>query len=542
MGLLFVGCGTITVDDGTETEENNTPSGQNISDTPPSETVDNIANDTNGSSRIIGRVTYDRIKVNSNGRGLDYNHIVQEPAKQVVVLAINNTNQAIASTTTDDNGEYSFTNLPKETKIKIRVYAKLKKTGIGGWDVKVVDNARGDAQYVLEGDLVSTGTSSTRRNLNASSGWGGRSYTGTRSAAPFAILGSVYQAITKVALADSSTSFPPLVINWSDRNVPTRGSLADGQIGTSHYNGTALYILGYANNDTDEYDDHIIIHEWGHYFEAQFSRADSTGGPHTSGDHLDIRLAFGEGWGNAWSAIATDDAVYYDTLFSGQADGWSMNIENQAKETPGYFSEASIQRILYDIYDSNNDGMDTLSMGFKPIYDVLTGAQKRTPAFTSIFSFIKNLKVENSTLSEEIDDVVSAESITTISDIYGSNQNTLYNDLVVGGSVSLCTSIQYNNPDPQKRVYNKLNNHKFVKFTIAQSGTYTITINQTNGGASDPDFALYKTNALGEALDKGISEVRNQEEKSLNLSAGDYMLDVIGYMNQQTSCYAITLN
>jgi hypothetical protein len=257
---------------------------------------------------------------------------------------------------------------------------------------------------------------------------------------------------------------------------------------------------------------------------------------------LDIRLAFGEGWGNAWSAIATDDAVYYDTLFSGQADGWSMNIENQAKETPGYFSEASIQRILYDIYDSNNDGMDTLSMGFKPIYDVLTGAQKRTPAFTSIFSFIKNLKVENSTLSEEIDDVVSAESITTISDIYGSNQNTLYNDLVVGGSVSLCTSIQYNNPDPQKRVYNKLNNHKFVKFTIAQSGTYTITINQTNGGASDPDFALYKTNALGEALDKGISEVRNQEEKSLNLSAGDYMLDVIGYMNQQTSCYAITLN
>ncbi len=127
-------------------------------------------------------------------------------------------------------------------------------------------------------------------------------------AAPFAILDSIYQAMKKVRDADSSAVFPKLKANWSIYNVPAgTGSeyeLRSGLIGTTHFDGDGnLYILGDADSDTDEYDDHVIIHEWGHYFEQSFSRADSIGGPHGSGDRLDIRVAFGEGWENAFSAI-----------------------------------------------------------------------------------------------------------------------------------------------------------------------------------------------------------------------------------------------
>ncbi len=45
----------------------------------------------------------------------------------------------------------------------------------------------------------------------------------------------------------------------------------------------------------------------------QFSRADNIGGSHSLGEALDIRVAFGEGWGNAFSAIATDNPIYFDT-------------------------------------------------------------------------------------------------------------------------------------------------------------------------------------------------------------------------------------
>jgi len=79
-------------------------------------------------------------------------------------------------------------------------------------------------------------------------------------------------------------------------------------------NGTpVIRILGDENNDTDEYDAHVVVHEFGHYFENSLSRADSIGGPHTQSDRLDARIAFGEGWGNALSGMILDDPVYRDS-------------------------------------------------------------------------------------------------------------------------------------------------------------------------------------------------------------------------------------
>ena len=467
---------------------------------------------------ISGKIEYERVHATHNGSSsaLDYNNITTETAKQIIVKAINGSGETIATTSTDDNGNYSLTNLPKNTSLKIRVYAKMLKSN--KWDVKVIDNTNGDAQYVMEGNLVNTGSSNTIRNLKATAN--------DKISPPFAILDSVYLAMKKILVADSSVVFPPLKMNWTVNNIES-GTYFDGN--------DNIMIQGDQNGDSDEYDDHIMIHEWGHYFETKFSRADSIGGNHTSGDKLDIRLAFGEGFGNALSGIVTNDPIYFDTMGS---SGWNMNLESATHETPGWFSEASIQRILYDLYDSNDDGADSLSFGFKPLYDVLVGAQKTTPAFTSIFSFIKALKDENIDEQGAIDSIVESESIVTITDVFGTGRTNRassypYHDLTVGSSVNVATS-------SSDGLSNKLSNHQYVKFSISSGGTYLLKVKQTNGINSDPGFSYYKSSPF-QSLGLSNSTVQGSEEKSITFAEGDYLMDIIDYANIINSEYNVTI-
>ena len=102
----------------------------------------------------------------------------------------------------------------------------------------------------------------------------------------------------------------------------------------------------------------MIVHEAAHYFEDKLSRSDSVGGSHGPGDYLDMTVAFGEGFGNAWSAIISDNPSYRDSSGDGQGDGFEINIESDVDSAVGWFSETSVQRIIYDLYDSNDDGVD----------------------------------------------------------------------------------------------------------------------------------------------------------------------------------------
>ncbi len=481
---------------------------------------------------ITGKVTYDRVHPKADYNGLDYNNVTKENARQVVVELINANGEVVATTTTDDNGEYLFANLSQNINLKVRVYAKMFKSGDSGWDVKVIDNTNSDAMYVMEGTMLSTGTTNSIRNLNASST--------TRTAAPFAVLDNIYDGMKNVLSANEWIAFPALVANWSVNNKASSGDVTNGDIGTSYYSDGKLFILGDANGDTDEYDDHVIAHEWGHYYEDKFSRSDSIGGSHGSGDNLDIRVAFGEGFGNAMSAISLSNPIYFDTYGTDASSGWYMNIESSSRNNPGWFSESSIQRILYDLYDSDDDGSDTLSLGFKGLHNVFVNAEKNTEAFTSIFSFITALKAENPDDMTAIDDIVSSESIATITDIYGTgrtnlaNETPLYNSINVGEKLNVCTKNSYG-------AYNKLNNRKYVKFSLSIGSTYTIRVKQNNGSNSDPDFSVYKAKPH-QYMGAGDGENAGVEEKNFSLTGGDYLLDISDYTNQESACFDVSIN
>ena len=494
--------------------------------------------------QISGKVTYDSVPPKSDYNGLDYDNIVQKPARNVIVQAVLSGNNIVRQTSTDSNGNYTLTGLPQNTDVAIRVLAEMKKTGTPSWEMKVVNNTNHDALYTMQGSWHTTGTADSTRDLNAPSGWNGTEYGSNRLSGIFAILDTVYAATQKVLSADPHAIFPPLAIHWSPDNKAVSGNVAIGRIGTSYYSNGNLYILGDATDDgdTDEFDDHVIAHEWGHYYEDKFSRMDSIGGSHGGGDLLDIRVAFSEGWGNAFSAMVLDDEFYYDTDVDtfGATEGWMMDIENETHMNPGWFSEASIQRILYDIYDSHNDSdqaNDTLSMGFGSIHAAMTGKEKRSKAFVSIFTFIHALKTDNAAGAGKIDDIVSSESIATINDDFGAGRthhgvDYPYHDANTG-SVTQVTV---------KGRGNKLGSHQYLRFSIATSGSYAIQAKQTNGTDSDPVFILFQSTPSLHELAIVNQETSPIEAKTINLASGEYIMDLYDYNGKASSDFNVTIN
>lgn len=520
MFLVLTGCGEVTISN---------PSSSGVVQTDQTTVT------------LSGTVTYDSIPFkNTTSAALDYDNIVQRKVRGAKVTVEDSSGTTLGTTTTDENGFYSLN--VTGTNVRVRVFAQMYKapsTGESSWDFQVKDNTNSaEPLYVMDGSYANLGENSTQtRNLNAPSGWGGSSYTSTRAAGPFSILDVVYESMQKVLSADEKSVFPALDIFWSTEN-------RQGNIGTSFYTGgeVALYILGKENADTDEYDRAILAHEWGHYYEDKFSRSDSIGGAHGTGDVLDIRVAFGEGFATAWAGLILGTPYYQDSGSTGQQITYvAVNLDNGGStRNEGWFSEASIYYMMYDIYDSTNDAGDSLSLPFSSLHELLTSTQKNTPAFTSIFSFIAALKAQNPTKNTEIDAITSNEGIASITDIYGTNRTNrainaspLYTNLEVGGTATIFP----NDSVPSQKYTNVLGEHDFVKFTIETEREYTVRVNGTAG--TDLTFLVFKegTNSISLASSGG-----NAISDSARLSPGIYRMDISDLNRLNSSLLTVTLN
>jgi len=306
-----------------------------------------------------------------------------------LVEAVSSSGAVLATDQTSLTGTYSL-EVPSEADVSIRVLAQIQQNDTASWDVSVLDNTNGDALYALSGALTNSGIQDSVRDLNASS------TNAARSGAPFAILDPIYDTLVMFSAIDPDITFPQLDIHWSVNNIPVFGDSADGELGSSFYrSGDGIFILGDQNTDADEFDSHVIVHEWGHYYEDQISRSDSVGGPHGGGDRLDPRVAFSEGWGNALSAMILDDPLYLDSfVLNGNNVVGGFNVENNNNLNEGWFSEGSVQSIMYDIFDSANDGADVISEGLSPIHEAfISSTYINTPVFTTIFAYLESLSI-----------------------------------------------------------------------------------------------------------------------------------------------------
>ncbi len=506
--------------------------------------------DPSVSVEITGRVTYDFVPHLSTG-ALDYDNISPLPVRGATVHGVNSVGVVVAEATTDTLGDYTLY-VTENTNIRVRVRAELLQYGAPGWHFSVTDNTSSNALYVMDGELSDSGPTGDERDLHASSGWTGSSYGNTRVAAPFAILDSVYEALQHVLSASPNVRLATTQLRWSINNRAVDGTRSSGAIGTSFYDPSEnnMYILGDEDNDTDEYDKSVIQHELAHYLEDTVSRSDSLGGDHSLNSSLDMRVAFGEGFANAFSGIASGQPLYADSGGTDQSRGFSYSLEQNTFNDLGWFSENSVGKVIYDIADAENEGVDSLSLGFTPIYQAMASdLYVEASPLTSIYLFAQRLRdLNDEPVDSGVNALLEAESIFGL-DEYGTGETNdsasgasfilpVYQTIDLGNTVNACS----NNRDGE---YNGVDNRRFIRLSISECDKYRFQAVTTLGtGGKDPDIDIWQQGNLAGRLDSGVVD---SEEACVALGPGDYVVEVFDFGNIDgvdgggSACFDVTI-
>jgi hypothetical protein len=541
---------------------------------------------------VAGRLTYEFPRPDAACR-LNFASPDLLPVRLATVLLLDAAGNRLAASTTDIDGNYSFSGITANTDVRVRVRAELVQTsGPQTWEVYVRDNVWDTATmgpapslpdrpiYEVQWSLFNSGgVDSLNNDFTARTGWNVDTgeYDGLRAAAPLSILDALLRGVRLVTQTDADVDLGRLDAFWSVDNTYSQterwNDPDNGQLVTAYYNSDgSLFLRGDAVGrfpesriNTDEFDEQVILHEWGHYFEDQLSRSDSVGGYHQLPGVVEPRVAFGEGWGYGIGAIAANDPVGCDTVQPGSA-GSRLDLENYNSRLTeqGFFNEMSIATLFWDLFDDGIDGIDGTdndSIGFGPIYETMTGFQKDTEALTTIFSFATGLRqnvdpvdlvfIDSQLTREEID--LPGGSI----DIWGSGQTTappqwangtivrdllpLYTELVPGGATeNLCVNVDtrvndaHNSPGLWRYLRFTTDGLQDLTLTIQANPVPTATPGPDVRDRSDPDVRLYdKGTWRAYWIDQAngiISGLTPEDDREvfdmgpLNLSAGTYAL------------------
>jgi hypothetical protein len=237
-----------------------------------------------------------------------------------------------------------------------------------------------------------------------------------------------------------------------------------------------------------------------------------------------MRVAFEEGWGDAFSAIVLSDvsediipdaSIYQDSLGPNQSSVFRFAVDSNFRTVAGWYSEASVFSVIYNLSNNVVDGLASL-MGV-----MRDEAYLSTEALTSIYPFIDHLKQQNPNKTALIDDVLYEQGMDAIIDSYGSDEDlsdndvngdedvdVIYHQLTLRRKQSICSNSQYG-------LANKLSVHQFIIFDAdEQSSNYQFTFNPDNYGQVEAVF--YQQGAV---LDKITASVAGQRETiTLSLS------------------------
>jgi hypothetical protein len=276
---------------------------------------------------ITGKIMYEDKELNASG--FTSNRIIKA-VRYADVDVVNAIDSSIVYTTwTDSLGMYSILTSTGTTSVYIRVNSEALPTG-GTQPITVMNHSQSNARYGVPSSNISLAGSA---NINIT-------IPATNIAAgAFNIMDIMTTGYDFIKYLSGSYPVVPLDVFWY------RGNLN----GTFYCYGSCpagdgIYVLSQAGGDTDEYDDDVLWHEFGHFVASTYSLDDSPGGIHYLGDNeQDLRLSWSEGWGDffpgaikTWlftsgqsglisSASGVSLTTYVDTSASG---GFSFDFGN----------------------------------------------------------------------------------------------------------------------------------------------------------------------------------------------------------------------
>lgn len=471
---------------------------------------------------LSGQATFDYVP--SVGGKLLYTKTEERPIRGATLEIVDHAGTLLQRTKTDAQGNYRVT-LPSDLTVRLRVLAEIDANGV---TVNVADNTRADALYALESEEFSANKG--QADLHAGSGWTGSGYGQPRAAAPFAILATVYRAQQKLMAVEPAAGFKPLTLHWSEKNKRNAGDLSTGNIGVTFFRRGGvqgdIYVLGDADTDTDEYDESVIAHEWGHYYQWVFSRNDSLGGAH-GGEPLEMTTAFAEGWGHGISGIVNERADISDSLDKGQAGGYAIPLQGVLPPAPGWYDEVSVAQVVYQLGQK---------AGLAPIHAAMK-AMANTPAFTSIFSFANAVRNSSDAAGDALDPLLTAQSIVTSKasgDPYGSGETNDWGMAANGvppeaSVLPIYRPLTLVKPDVSCSfdfvgINNKLGNHHFIRFDAPAAGKYRLTFQ--GGARSDGTIAHPEVSWLENGRRVWYRPGLTQFDREMQLPAGVTVLSV----------------
>lgn len=313
------------------------------------------------STPFRGTVLFEKVPAGPTGLRLDAP--VRTPAAGVrVEVVASPSRRVLGSGFTDAAGAYA---IPVEMRgrqaVFVRVLAQTENASV----VRVDDRME---FAMVAATATATPGRAVRTDLLATDS--------SRIAGAFNIATTVARANRLVQSAQPGVALPKVEIRWD----------------TAYVGGTffrrsqnVVFINGKRGEDSDEYDDHVIAHEYGHFLMAAFSSDPSPGGGHGFGERLDPRLAWSEGWGNFFGAAATGASNYIDTgVINGkQAVLLNMDLEVDAprNDVPGIWSEHSVGSALWDWFDAAGEEGDSVALGFGPLWAAFTGLARVPDAY-----------------------------------------------------------------------------------------------------------------------------------------------------------------
>lgn len=195
-------------------------------------------------------------------------------------LVSNATKSVLDSKQTDSMGNYSFATTPSTTQVYIRVNSMAAPSS-GIIRVKDLDNF----MYAVPSDpLPLSGSAFVNISIPV-----------TNMGGAFNILDVM---TTGYEFFKSNESVYPAV-DLASFWAPGNGSGTYYCMGGGCSKGDGIYVLSQTGGDTDEFDDDVLWHEFGHFLASIYSVDQSQGGYHSLSDiDHDLRFSWSEGWGD----------------------------------------------------------------------------------------------------------------------------------------------------------------------------------------------------------------------------------------------------
>jgi hypothetical protein len=233
--------------------------------------------------------------------------------------------------------------------------------------------------YTISATVTSTGSGTVNTTLTA---YAKESQSAEITGGAFNIYNDILTAYIYVGnhtgTTDVSCLNPKLDVYWKAGFNPAQYMYPSADPSTlstvSFYvrGDSQLYINGgvqgnVSTQDTDHFDDTVIIHELGHHVEDVCGKMDSPGGTHYGLYRIDPRFAWSEGWGNFFGAhMVGNNISSLNPDLTGQLSGtrWS-----QYADTQGYTDGAGTHGSSLILLDLTRAGNNPESAGSGRYYD-----------------------------------------------------------------------------------------------------------------------------------------------------------------------------